>query len=88
MISVLPVRREQEKEDRNRKYLQNQVGRVAVDCGIVCGHGTYQRRIYQDSREVLNYWQGIKDNNRQELCPAVLVFQQEIHSVMSCRKYL
>ena len=26
MISVLPVGQEQEKEDRNRKYLQNQVG--------------------------------------------------------------
>ena len=28
----------------------------------------------QDFREVLNYWQGIKDNKRQELCFAVLVF--------------
>ena len=30
--------------------------------------------VYQDFREVLNYWQGIKDNKRQELCFAVLVF--------------
>ena len=42
----------------------------------------------QDFREVLDYWQGIKDNNWQELSSAVLVFRQEIHSVMSCRKYL
>ena len=45
MISVLPVRREQDKEDRNRKYLQNQAERSPVICGIVCGHGTWQRDI-------------------------------------------
>ena len=28
----------------------------------------------QDFREVSDYWQGINDSNRQELCFAVLVF--------------
>ena len=34
----------------------------------------------QDFREVSDYWQGISDSNRQELCFAVLVFRQGTHS--------